>query len=89
MNTVSGLDEFHEQIVMVGAVAQMLSELDVDTTTQNFITESLEIRGVPLGSGERIRNALLRYYGVLLDRARREQRSRFSTGVDLYGVSFT
>ena len=89
LNTVSGLDEFHEQIVMVGAVAQMLSELDVDTTTQNFITESLEIRGVPLGSGERIRNALLRYYGVLLDRARREQRSRFSTGVDLYGVSFT
>lgn len=89
LNTVSGLEEFHEQIVMVGAVAQMLSELDVDTTTQNFITESLEIRGVPLGSGERIRNALLRYYGVLLDRARREQRTRFPAGVDLYGVSFT
>jgi len=89
LNTVSGLEEFHEQIVMVGAVAQMLSELDVDTTTQNFITESLEIRGVPLGSGERIRNALLRYYGVLLDRARREQRTRFPAGVDLYGISFT
>ena len=89
LNTVSGLDEFHEQIVMVGAVAQMLSELDVDTTTQNFITESLETRGVPLGSGERIRNALLRYYGVLLDRARREQRTRFPAGVDLYGISFT
>jgi hypothetical protein len=89
LNTVSGLEEFHEQIVMVGAVAQMLSELDVDTTTQNFITESLEIRGVPLGSGERVRNALLRYYGVLLDRARREQRTRFPAGVDLYGISFT
>ena len=89
LNTVCGLDEFHEQIVMVGAVAQMLSELDVDTTTQNFITESLETRGVPLGSGERIRNALLRYYGVLLDRARREQRTRFPAGVDLYGISFT
>ena len=67
----------------------MLSELDVDTTTQNFITESLEIRGVPLGSGERVRNALLRYYGVLLDRARRAQRTRFPAGVDLYGISFT
>jgi hypothetical protein len=73
LNAVSGLEDFHEQIVMVGAVAQLLSELDVDASTQNYITENLEQRGVPVGSGERLRNALLRYYGVLLDRARREQ----------------
>jgi hypothetical protein len=89
LNSVCGLEDFHEQIVMVGAVAQMLSEIDVDTTTQNYITENLEQRGVPVGSGERLRNALLRYYGVLLDRARREQRSRFPQGVELYGISFT
>lgn len=89
LNTVSGLEDFHEQIVMVGAVAQLLSELDVDSTTQNYITENLEQRGIPVGSGERLRNALLRYYGVLLDRARREQRSRFPQGVELYGISFT
>ena len=59
---------------MVGAIAQLLSELDVDVTTQDFITENLEQRGIPVGSGERLRNALLRYYGVLLDRARREQK---------------
>ncbi len=89
LNAVSGLEDFHEQIVMVGAVAQLLSELDVDASTQNYITENLEQRGVPVGSGERLRNALLRYYGVLLDRARREQRSRFPQGVELYGISFT
>jgi len=89
LNSVSGLEDFHEQIVMVGAVAQLLSELDVDASTQNYITENLEQRGVPVGSGERLRNALLRYYGVLLDRARREQRSRFPQGVELYGISFT
>ena len=89
LNTVSGLEDFHEQIVMVGAVAQLLSELDVDASTQNYITENLEQRGIPVGSGERLRNALLRYYGVLLDRARREQRSRFPQGVELYGISFT
>jgi hypothetical protein len=89
LNTVSGLEDFHEQIVMVGAVAQLLSELDVDASTQNYITENLEQRGVPVGSGERLRNALLRYYGVLLDRARREQRSRFPQGVELYGITFT
>ena len=89
LNTVAGLEDFHEQIVMVGAVAQLLSELDVDATTQNYITENLEQRGVPVGSGERLRNALLRYYGVLLDRARREQRSRFPQGVELYGITFT
>jgi|TARA_R100001463_G_scaffold15766_2_gene40988 hypothetical protein len=89
LNTISGLEDFHEQIVMVGAVAQLLSELDVDASTQNYITENLEQRGVPVGSGERLRNALLRYYGVLLDRARREQRSRFPQGVELYGISFT
>ena len=89
LNAVSGLEDFHEQIVMVGAVAQLLSELDVDATTQNYITENLEQRGVPVGSGERLRNALLRYYGVLLDRARREQRSRFPQGVELYGITFT
>ena len=88
LNTVSGLDDFHEQIVMVGAVAQLLSELDVDATTQSYITENLESSGIPVGSGERLRNALLRYYGVLLDRARREQRSRFPQGVELYGISF-
>ena len=66
-----------------------MSELDVDVTTQDFITENLEQRGIPVGSGERLRNALLRYYGVLLDRARREQRSRFPQGVELYGISFT
>ena len=89
LNTVSGLEDFHEQIVMVGAVAQMLSELDVDVSTQNYITENLEQRGIPVGSGERLRNALLRYYGVLLVRARREQRHRHPQGVDLNGVSFT
>ena len=89
LNSVSGLEDFHEQIVMVGAVAQLLSELDVDASTQNYITENLEQRGVPVGSGERLRNALLCYYGVLLDRARREQRSRFPQGVELYGISFT
>ena len=89
LNSVSGLEDFHEQIVMVGAVAQLSSELDVDASTQNYITENLEQRGVPVGSGERLRNALLRYYGVLLDRARREQRSRFPQGVELYGISFT
>ena len=89
LNSTSGLEDFHEQIVMVGAIAQLLSELDVDVTTQDFITEGLEQRGIPVGSGERLRNALLRYYGVLLDRARREQRSRFPQGVELYGISFT
>ena len=89
LNTTCGLEDFHEQIVMVGAIAQLLSELDVDVTTQDFITENLEQRGIPVGSGERLRNALLRYYGVLLDRARREQRSRFPQGVELYGISFT
>lgn len=89
LNATSGLDDFHEQIVMVGAVAQLLSELDVDATTQSYITENLESSGIPVGSGERLRNALLRYYGVLLDRARREQRSRFPQGVELYGISFT
>ena len=89
LNSVSGLEDFHEQIVMVGAVAQLLSELDVDATTQDYITENLEQRGIPVGSGERLRNALLRYYGVLLDRARREQRSRFPQGVELYGISFS
>ena len=89
LNSTCGLEDFHEQIVMVGAVAQLLSELDVDATTQDYITENLEQRGIPVGSGERLRNALLRYYGVLLDRARREQRSRFPQGVELYGISFT
>tara|TARA_B100001250_G_scaffold222469_2_gene190790 strand:+ start:3315 stop:4250 length:936 start_codon:yes stop_codon:yes gene_type:complete len=89
LNTTCGLEDFHEQIVMVGAVAQLLSELDVDATTTNYITENLESRGLQPGAGERLRNALLRYYGVLLDRARREQRHRHPQGVDLYGVSFT
>ena len=86
LNTVSGLEEFHEQIVMVGAVAQMLSELDVDTPTQNYITESLQAAVYPVGSSTSIRNSLLQYQQILINQARKNLRARYPESVSINGT---
>ena len=65
----------YEQIVMVGAVADIVGATDIDATTQEFITEKLAQENYPVGSGERLRNALLRLRSLLIDEARGNLRS--------------
>ena len=48
------ISDEYEQIVMVGAVADIVGATDIDASTQEFITEKLAAENYPIGSGERL-----------------------------------
>jgi len=60
-------DEWQKAIV-VGAAANLLRGEDVDQATSDYITKTLEREGFPVGSGETVSNALLRYQDFLIQR---------------------
>ena len=77
----------YEQIVMVGAVADIIGATDIDASTQEFITEKLAADSYPVGSGERLRNALLRLRSLLIDEARGNLRSLYPAPVSIMNLS--
>jgi len=81
-------DEYH-QIVMVGAVADIVGATDIDATTQEFITEKLAAENYPVGSGERLRNALLRLRSLLIDEARGNLRSLYPAPVSIMNINYS
>ncbi len=85
LSTTCLLEDEYEQIVMVGAVADIMGATDVDASTQEFITEKLAAENYPVGSGERIRNALLR----LIDEARGNLRSLYPAPVSIMNINYS
>ena len=79
----------YEQIVMVGAVADIVGATDIDATTQEFITEKLAAENYPVGSGERLRNALLRLRSLLIDEARGNLRSLYPAPVSIMNINYS
>ena len=79
----------YEQIVMVGAVADIMGATDVDASTQEFITEKLAAESYPVGSGERLRNALLRLRSLLIDEARGNLRSLYPAPVSIMNINYS
>lgn len=64
-----------ERIIAVAAAAQVVAGTDLDPVTAEYITEQLEREGYPVGSSQRIRDGLLRYYRFLVDEAHRNLRA--------------
>jgi hypothetical protein len=81
-------DETYHQIVMVGAVADIMGSTDIDASTQEFITEKLAAESYPIGSGERLRNALLRLRSLLIDEARGNLRSLYAQPVAIMNINY-
>jgi len=79
----------YEQIVMVGAVADIIGATDIDASTQEFITEKLAAESYPVGSGERLRNALLRLRSLLIDEARGNLRSLYPAPVSIMNINYS
>ena len=79
----------YEQMVMVGAVADIVGATDIDATTQEFITEKLAAENYPVGSGERLRNALLRLRSLLIDEARGNLRSLYPAPVSIMNINYS
>jgi len=83
------ISDEYEQIVMVGAVADIVGATDVDASTQEFITEKLAADSYPVGSGERLRNALLRLRSLLIDEARGNLRSLYPAPVSIMNINYS
>ena len=83
------ISDEYEQIVMVGAVADIVGATDVDASTQEFITEKLAAENYPIGSGERLRNALLRLRSLLIDEARGNLRSLYPAPVSIMNINYS
>jgi hypothetical protein len=76
------IDPSWHKAIVVGAAASMLRGSDINAATVEFVTESLSREGFPVGSGESISNALLRFQDFLIQRrARALQISAPSTQV--------
>lgn len=71
-----------EDVVVVGAVAHMLARRDLDSTTQQFLSERLEAEGARSRPGA-LRDSLLRYFEYLIGEAARTQ----PAGMTLHGWS--
>ena len=89
LETVCLIPAEYEQIVMVGAVADIMGATDVDASTQEFITEKLAAENYPVGSGERLRNALLRLRSLLIDEARGNLRSLYPAPVSIMNINYS
>jgi hypothetical protein len=89
LSTACLLEDEYQQIVMVGAVADIVGATDIDATTQEFITEKLAAENYPVGSGERLRNALLRLRSLLIDEARGNLRSLYPAPVSIMNINYS
>ena len=89
LSTACLLEDEYQQIVMVGAVADIVGATDVDASTQEFITEKLAAESYPIGSGERLRNALLRLRSLLIDEARGNLRSLYPAPVSIMNINYS
>lgn len=69
------LPENWERILLVDAAAELLSGVDIDTYSQEVLTEQLKQEGFPVMSGGRVSQNLVRYREYLVDSAQRELKS--------------
>lgn len=81
MSAVCLVNDEWEQLVVVGAVAYLISGKDLSAATQEFLSDNLNAQGYPVDSSRRIREGLLRYQGLLLDKAKRSLRTQHDTPV--------
>ena len=89
LTTTCLLEDSYHQIIMIGAVADIMGATDIDASTQEFITEKLSAENYPIGSGERLRNALLRLRSLLIDEARGELRSLYPQAVAIGNINYS
>ena len=89
LSTVCLIATEYEQIVMVGAVADIMGATDIDASTQEFITEKLAAENYPVGAGERLRNALLRLRSLLIAEARGTLRSLYPAPVSIMNINYS
>jgi len=61
-----GVEAGWEKVVVTSAVAQLVANRDLNAATVDFITQALQLEGIPPGAGTDIRNALLQFQDFLM-----------------------
>jgi len=88
--TSFGIPTRWERIIRLGAVASLLPSLDLDRTRMDYIAQSLEAEGVPVGTGTTLLRSIVSFRNLLIRKARNAQMGRYSPGIrqaDLYWTS--
>lgn len=82
------INQTWEQIVIFETVAGVASSIDLDAATQEFITQSIEAQGFEVGSGESVRDALMRMAGYKRSTARKRLMSEYPLTVVQSGYAY-
>ena len=73
--TITDMPEKWERLVVVDAAIALMSGVDIDAVTQEYLTEQMRLERFPVRSGESIMNSLVRYREYLLQRFTGEQKA--------------
>lgn len=74
-DTITDLPEKWERLVVVDAAIALMSGVDIDAVTQEYLSEQMRLERFPVRSGESIMNSLVRYREYLLQRFVGEQKA--------------
>lgn len=74
--TIAYLPQKWERLVIVDAAIALLSGVDIDAVTQEYLTESLRLERFPVRSAEAIVRSLITYREYMVDRFQNEQLSQ-------------
>ena len=83
-----GLEPEYEPIIMAGVAAQLMAGKDIPSATTQYITEQMAVSGYPVGSSNSIRNSLLQYQQLLINRARKYLRAKYPESVSVDGLVY-
>lgn len=67
--TVFGVQQDWEQIVILDAVAYLIAGREMDLATQERLSQQLEQQGYPAGTPSQVRDSILRYRELMVNRA--------------------
>lgn len=80
-----GVEAQWERLIIVGAVAYLLASRELDSTSSRRLTSQLEAEGYPAGTASQLRDSLLRYRELLVERAREALQARYPVRVSMRG----
>lgn len=75
-DTIVDLPQKWERLILVDAALSLLSGVDIDAVTQEYLTQSLRLERFPVRSGESITRSLIAYREYLINRFENEQLSQ-------------
>jgi hypothetical protein len=73
--TIVDLPQKWERLVLVDSALSLMSGVDIDAVTQEYLTQSLRLERFPVRSAESITRSLIAYREYLVDRFLAEQKS--------------